>query len=145
MSGAIDDEQRDELRALYGEVDAAVARAGPTCALSGRCCRFREYGHTLFLTGVEFRLLQADAPDPVRPPDDGATCPWQDLDGRCTARDARPLGCRIYYCDPGYADAMGPLTEGALARLRAFVRRRGLAWDYLSLHEHLARAGRAPG
>ncbi len=30
-------------------------------------------------------VLIADAPHPVRPLDQGATCPWQDGHGRCTA------------------------------------------------------------
>src|SRR5262249_44723991 len=79
---------REQLRALYAALDEAVAGFGPTCRLSGRCCRFAEYGHTLFLSAPEAELLLADAPPPARPLDDGATCPWQDTLGRCTARDA---------------------------------------------------------
>ena len=82
---------RPELLAIYGELDAAVAALGPVCLLSGRCCRFEEFGHTLFVSAPEAALLVADAPAPTRPLDAGATCPWQDQLGRCQARDARPL------------------------------------------------------
>ena len=44
-------------RALYEELDAEVARLGPVCQLSGRCCRFKEYGHTLFVSTPEVQLL----------------------------------------------------------------------------------------
>src|SRR5262249_3331512 len=41
---------RADLRALYQALDAEVSRLGPVCRLSGRCCRFQEYGHTLFVS-----------------------------------------------------------------------------------------------
>ena len=39
-------------------------------------------------------------------------------DGRCHARDRRPIGCRIFYCDPDAQEWQGPLTEAVLAQLR---------------------------
>lgn len=134
---------RGRLQAIYAGADAEVAAAGPTCALSGRCCRFHEADHTLFLTAPEAALLLADAPPPCRPLDDGATCPWQDGRGHCTARAARPLGCRVYYCDPAYAPQAPEVTERALARLRAMADELGLPWGYAPLHHHLRRAAEA--
>jgi Fe-S-cluster containining protein len=131
---------RDRLHALYAEVDAAVAGYGPICGLSGRCCRFREFDHILFVSAVEAELLVGEAPPPVRPLDDGATCPWQDAAGRCTARDARPLGCRIYFCDPAYRPHAPELSEIYLARLKQMVNQLGLPWDYAPLHHHLRQA-----
>jgi hypothetical protein len=138
---------RDELRLLYADLDAEVARAGPACALSGRCCRFTEYGHTLFVSEIEFTLLLDDAPEPVRALDEGHTCPWQDAQGRCTARSARPLGCRVYYCEPSYQERSHEITEAFLDRLKRLVRARGWPWNYAPLHHHLRRAhadGRFP-
>jgi hypothetical protein len=131
---------RAELQLLYGELDAEIRRLGPRCEISGRCCRFEEYGHTLFLSAPEAALLKADAPPPSRPLDDGSTCPWQNNLGRCTARDARPLGCRIYHCDPTFQDAMPALGETYIGRLKELVNRLGLPWDYAPLHRHLHRA-----
>ncbi len=126
-----------ELNALYEQLDAEVARLGPICQLSGRCCRFRDYGHTLFVSALEVEILLAGAPEASRPLDRGETCPWQDEKGRCTARGARPLGCRIYYCDPGYQSAANELSEQFIARLKQLVDQHGLAWDYAPLHRHL--------
>ncbi len=131
------DRFRAALRELYADLEADVARAGPTCALSGRCCRFEEYGHTLFLSAPEAALLLADAPPPSRPLDGGATCPWQNDQGHCTAREARPLGCRIYYCDPAYQDRATELSETYLARLKRLTEALQLPWDYRPLHHHL--------
>jgi Fe-S-cluster containining protein len=131
---------RDELMGLYAELDEDIRRAGPVCHLSGLCCRFQEYGHTLFLSAPEAALLLADAPAPARPLDEGATCPWQDANGRCTARHARPLGCRTYFCDPAYQNVMPELTAAAITRLKALIDRLGLPWNYAPLHVHLRTA-----
>ena len=134
------DEAREPLAILYRELDAAVAEAGPRCTLSGRCCRFEEYGHTLFLSAPEAAVLLADAPPPSRPLDDGLTCPWQDERGRCTAREARPLGCRVYFCDPTFQEHAPRLSEEFLSRLKAIVVDRGWPWGYAPLHRHLTAA-----
>jgi hypothetical protein len=138
---------RAPLRAVYAALDAEIGRLAPTCKLSGCCCRFEEYGHTLFLSAPEAALLLAEAPPPSRPLDDGSTCPWQDARGRCTAREARPLGCRVYYCDPSYQASASELSEAYLGRLKRLVDDLDLPWDYAPLHHHLRRAeaeGRFP-
>ncbi|CAN5732156.1 hypothetical protein BH23PLA1_BH23PLA1_42970 [soil metagenome] len=128
---------REPLRQIYEELDRAVAVAGPVCQLSGRCCRFQEYDHTLFLSAMEAAVLVADAPPPSRPLDDGASCPWQDSKGHCTAREARPLGCRVYYCDSTYQEKAKELSEVYLGRLKRLADERGIPWTYAPLHHHL--------
>lgn len=131
---------RSAIQAVYAELDAEVSALGPRCELSGRCCRFEEYGHTLFVSSPEAALLVSDAPEPVRPLDEGATCPWQDSRGLCTAREARPLGCRVYFCDPGYQEPGQALAEKAIGALKRQVEALGLPWDYAPLHSHLRAA-----
>jgi len=126
-----------ELRALYDQLDAEVSRLGPVCQLSGRCCRFGEYGHTLFVSALEVEFLLSGAPEASRPLDRGEMCPWQDAQGRCTARGARPLGCRVYYCDPGYQAEGLELSERFIARLKHLADRHGQPWNYAPLHRHL--------
>jgi Fe-S-cluster containining protein len=141
------DQFREALQEVYAGLDAEVARLAPVCQISGRCCRFEEYGHTLFVSSPEFALLLADAPPPSRPLDGGATCPWQDDRGRCSARGARPMGCRVYFCDPSYQPLAPEIAEAGIARLKRLVDDLGLPWDYAPLHRHLAQArldGRYP-
>lgn len=138
---------REDLTALYTDLDADIRAAAPVCQVSGRCCRFKEYGHTLFLSGPELDKLLDEAPPPVRPLDDGATCPWQDDGGRCTAREARPMACRIYFCDPNYAGVGEAFSEQRIRQLKDLCDRHRVAWSYAPLHEHLRRArafGRFP-
>lgn len=120
------------LNTLYAEVDRRVAEAGPTCEASGRCCRFTEYDHTLFLTEPEAEFLLASAPFYDKPVSrDG--CPFQ-IDNRCTAREPRPLGCRIYFCDPTYQQTAQIIMEDALTELKQFCEAHGLGWRYAPLH-----------
>jgi hypothetical protein len=128
-----------ELRAVYEKVDREVAQLGPVCQLSGRCCRFAEFGHTLFVSTLEIRYLIDGAPEPSRPLDRGETCPWQDRRGRCTARDARPLGCRVFYCDPTYQESSHEISEQTIKALKEITQRWSLAWSYAPLHDHLIR------
>jgi hypothetical protein len=127
----------EDLRELYAELDAELARLGPVCLASGRCCRFLEYGHTLFVSEPEMDYLLAEAPTPARTLDDGETCPWQNDSGHCTARRGRPLGCRIYHCDPSFQEAAPALSEQFIGRLKTLVQRHGLPWNYAPLHRHL--------
>lgn len=135
------DRFREPLHAIYSALDAEIASLAPRCDLSGRCCRFEEFDHTLFVSSPEAALLIADAPEPARPLDSGATCPWQDSRGLCTARDARPLGCRVFFCDPTYQHAGQELAERSIRALKTLVETLDLPWNYAPLHRHLHAAG----
>ncbi|HTU92281.1 MAG TPA: hypothetical protein VMF69_19525 [Gemmataceae bacterium] len=121
---------------LYQEVDAAVAAAGPVCVASGRCCRFKEHGHTLFLSNLEAEVLLHDAPpyDPAAVTPD--FCPFQQ-GNLCTARQPRPLGCRVYYCDPNYQETGNQITETYLRRLKELAFVHDVPWRYAPLHHFL--------
>lgn len=127
------------LLAIYAALDAEVARRGPRCQLSGRCCRFEEFGHTLFVSRIEAEMLVDQAPAPSRPLDAGLTCPWQDAHGRCAARQARPLGCRAYFCDPAYEPTAHEVSEPHITKLKQLARDYDLPWSYQPLHHHLRR------
>src|SRR5438067_1379881 len=129
------EELRRQVLQLYDEVDQAVAAAGPVCVASGRCCRFKEYGHVLFLSNLEAEVLLADAP-PYEQPVASDFCPFQ-KQNLCTAREPRPLGCRVYYCDPNYQETGNRSTETYLARLKALAAEHGEPWHYAPLHAFL--------
>jgi hypothetical protein len=129
------EELRRQVLELYREVDAAVAAAGPVCVASGRCCRFKEYGHVLFLSSLEAEVLRAAAPAYERPVS-ADFCPFQ-KDLLCTAREPRPLGCRVYYCDPSYQETGNRITETYLHRLKKLAQENGIDWRYAPLHQFL--------
>jgi hypothetical protein len=136
-------ELRDQVLAVYADADAAVAAAGPGCDASGRCCRFKEYGHTLFISNLEADVLIEAAP-PYPKLVSGDFCPFQ-VDNLCTAREPRPLGCRVYFCDPAYQETGNAISETFLRRLKAVADEHGTGWRYAPLHHFLNEAeGCAP-
>jgi hypothetical protein len=126
---------RRKVLQLYAEVDRDVAAAGPVCVASGRCCRFKEYGHTLFLSNLEAEVLLHAAP-PYELPVTADFCPFQ-KGNLCTAREPRPLGCRVYYCDPAYQETGQRLSEAYLRRLKELADAEGVPWHYAPLHHFL--------
>ncbi len=108
----------EKLGELYAQLDCDIAIRQPICTTSGRCCKFEIWGHRLYVSTLELaNFLQVTRGEqPGRPRTDSVAaitfplplyqedgtlnpgCPWQ-IDGLCTARAARPLGCRIYFCD----------------------------------------------
>lgn len=138
------DAVRGAVLAVYAFADEAVRAAAPRCDASGRCCRFTEYGHTLFISRFEADILLERAPAYERPVSrDG--CPFQ-VNGLCTARETRPLGCRIYFCDPAFQDRMSAITEATIAALKKIADAHGTGWEYAPLQHFLnePRAASAP-
>jgi hypothetical protein len=126
---------RSQVLELYQAVDREVAAAGPVCVASGRCCRFKEHGHVLFVSNLEAEVLLADAPA-YDTPVSADFCPFQ-KENLCTARAPRPLGCRIYYCDPNYQETGNKITEAYLQKLKQLAEENGVAWHYAPLHDFL--------
>ena len=63
----------------------------------------------------------------------GDFCPFQ-KGNLCTAREPRPLGCRVYYCDPAYQETGSRITEEYLRRLKRLADEHGADWRYAPLH-----------
>jgi hypothetical protein len=125
-----------ELEGIYADLDRELEVLRPLCRSSGRCCRFREFGHQLWTTAVELDYLVAREGLPAQGSAD--VCPYL-KDGLCGVRDHRMLGCRIYFCDAGYEGAMGPLYEKYHARIKELHRRHGLPYEYGEFLAAIAR------
>lgn len=118
---------RAELAALYDEVDAEVAAGNPRCEMSGRCCDFPRSDHELWSTPLEVEYARDVAGEVPAAP--SGLCPWH-VDGLCRLREGRPLGCRLYFCDPAWEHAMPPLYERFHARLVALHQAHGRPYGY---------------
>lgn len=114
---------RAAVEAIYAEVEREIAAIKPRCEMSGRCCRFEEYGHRLFVTTAELAAFAASAKeDPVvismLESEDGGGCRFQE--GRmCKAHAIRPMGCRMFFCDEAHEEELQTLFERMHARLKA--------------------------
>jgi hypothetical protein len=128
---------RSQVLELYKDVDREVSAAGPVCVASGKCCRFTEYGHVLFLSNLEADVLLAAAPAYDKPVS-ADFCPFQ-KENLCTAREPRPLGCRVYYCDTSYQETSREITEKYLLKLKQLAEASGVPWEYAPLRNFLNR------
>lgn len=117
----------DDLVALYAEVDEVVARHRPVCDVSGRCCRFDEVDHELWATELE--IAHAVSVAGGVPEASAGLCPWH-VEGLCTLRDGRPLGCRTYFCDPAWAQTGPEVHELFHRRLGALHEKHGAVYGY---------------
>ncbi len=129
---------------IYDDAERSAQEARPLCLAGGHCCRFAEYGHDLFVTGLEtawfVRTAGSAAPHRRDEPDARASrrslpqwsagaCPW--LDGRlCGARIARPLGCRTFYCDPRRTAWSTSLHERLHGAIRSMHDELGIVYRY---------------
>ncbi|GIW76895.1 MAG: hypothetical protein KatS3mg104_1958 [Phycisphaerae bacterium] len=93
------------VKQLYEEIQQQVKLKNPRCDRSGRCCRFEEYGHRLFVTTVELAAFFGHAKSGLfsTPRTINEGCPYQ-VDRLCTVHSYRPFGCRIFFCDPTATD-----------------------------------------
>jgi Fe-S-cluster containining protein len=122
-----EDDALARLEALYADLDGELAALAPKCELSGRCCDFPRSGLTLFATALEMERLRRRRA-PARN-DDPALCPHWSA-GACVAREGRPLGCRLYFCDESKAGPLEELSVRYHARLRRIHDETGVAYRY---------------
>lgn len=118
-----------DMAAFYAELDAAVAAHRPTCWNKGACCKFGEYGHKLFVTNVELAYFVRGERGRWRRPTGEAACPYQS-GGMCNAREHRPMGCRVFFCDPAAQHWQNDEYERQLAKLKAIGERHGVDYRY---------------
>lgn len=116
------------LAALYARLDAEVTAAAPRCQMSGRCCDFPTSGHRLMASTLETAYARDRAGGAV-PDAPSGLCPWH-VEGTCRLRDGRPLGCRVYFCDPAWAERMPRVYETYHRAVRALHERHGVPYRY---------------
>jgi hypothetical protein len=101
-----------ELEAVYRDADRLFA--GWSCPASTECCRFGVTGRQPYVTSIELAAVRKAVAARGGPrswrratgrlalpmgPRDERICPLLDASGRCAVYEARPLGCRTFYCD----------------------------------------------
>jgi len=149
------------LASLYRDFGAEVQRRRPVCRTSGRCCRFEEFGHRLFVTTMELATFagalqagptgnlptrrHARIPLPMLAPGGaaGACCPFQ-RDNLCSVHAIRPLGCRVFFCDESSTDWQREQYEQLHGRLRALHGALGIDYFYVEWLAALNAIGIGP-
>jgi Fe-S-cluster containining protein len=123
-----------ELEAVYAYIQAQVECRRPLCTQSGNCCRFEEYQHRLYVTGLEAAYTVQRLPQPITSPaiqeaKQRGGCPFQSAN-LCSVHTIRPLGCRIFYCDQTAQGWQEELCERMLAEVRRIHDRHAIPYRY---------------
>jgi hypothetical protein len=130
------------VRVFFDEVDRAIAAQNPICRNRGTCCRFESFGHKLYVTAVELIYFAHGQRNAWWRAKEAGVCPYHD-GGKCLARSHRPLGCRIFYCDPETRDWQQEEYERRLGELRRIGPRFGVDYRYVEWLSALREAEEA--
>jgi Fe-S-cluster containining protein len=132
---------RAAIEALYAHIQDVIDLRRPICNTSGRCCRFEEFGHRLFVTTIELAVFADEVG--ARGEDRGASvagCQYQ-IDGLCSVHAIRPFGCRIFFCDATAAVWQAEQYERFHARIRKLHDDLNIPYFYVEWREGLRAAG----
>jgi len=138
------EEVRDAVEGVYRDLAAKVEERRPLCVVSGRCCRFEEYGHRLYVTTLELAAFlhgfETGAKDERLASAiqkwDGAGCPFQ-VSKLCGVHAIRPFGCRIYFCDATSTQWQQEAYEVFHARLKRLHEELGVPYYYVEWRQAL--------
>lgn len=126
---------KEGLLSIYQQLADELSVLQPVCQLSGCCCRFDEYGHRLYISRPEADLLLSEG-IPQDSVVESGRCPFQ-KQNLCTAREKRPFGCRVFFCDPKYEGHAEQLSEKYLTQLKGLHHELNIPWEYAELHYFL--------
>ena len=131
----------DAVERLYRSVQEEIDHRRPLCVISGRCCRFEEFGHRLFVTTLELARFVHQA-GPIQAPAnwDGTGCPFQRAK-LCTVHAIRPFGCRMFFCDATSTDWQNAAYERFHGELKRLHETLDVPYFYLEWREALRTLG----
>jgi Fe-S-cluster containining protein len=126
-------EVRESIEAVYRDLAVEVEKRRPVCVVSGRCCRFEEFGHRLYVTTLELAaFVQGLRADTRSLPGewDGTGCPFQAY-RLCTVHGIRPFGCRVFFCDSTATQWQNEVYEAFHGRLKRLHEELGVPYFYV--------------
>jgi Fe-S-cluster containining protein len=140
MGAAARDEVVEAIGAIYGAVNEEIDARRPVCVMSGRCCRFEDYGHRLYVTTMElaafFRTSSAHGCLELTPTWDGRGCPFQ-INRLCSVHALRPFGCRVFFCDSTATQWQQDLYEQYHAQLKRLHESLNVPYFYVEWRQGL--------
>ncbi|MBI1302485.1 MAG: hypothetical protein GC172_01665 [Phycisphaera sp.] len=159
-TAAATEEVAEFFRLARERIAEVVRTKRPLCLASGACCRFEEYGHRMYVTGLEAafvveridRARTVRASNPLRllevhESQSRGDCPYLRA-GLCGEHEERPLGCRIFFCDKGAdghgADWQSELYEELHTATVTLHERIVAPYRYLEWREALALVAEGP-
>jgi Fe-S-cluster containining protein len=131
----------DAVSSLYSALETRIAIRRPLCVVSGRCCRFDEYGHRLYVTTMELAAFMYDLRlAPVEPIPQEGGCPFQ-KSKLCSVHTIRPMGCRLFFCDTTATEWQRDQYEKFHAELKRLHETLAVPYSYMEWRTALTQLG----
>ena len=116
-----------KLEEIYNDLELELGELQPKCQLSSRCCKFKEFGHELRMTRLEYDYLVEHEGEPQQTV--SGVCPYLE-NGLCGVREHRMLGCRVFFCDENYKSIMNSIYEKYHRKIKALHVQSGYVFQY---------------
>ena len=120
-----------EIQDILNSALVEIESFDPDCKACGNCCDFANFGHRLYVSTGELANLISQSPidaDEI----EHLKCPYQQND-LCLARNARPLGCRLFFCDEKINDQYQQIYEDCYAKIKQAHLKFSTAYNYIEL------------
>lgn len=153
---------RKAVARVYADLQQEVDSRRPICSASGKCCRFEEYGHRLYVSTLELAAFVAELPDGAPDAPDApdattalpvlttggsdtarASCPFQ-VHNHCSVHAIRPFGCRMFFCDPTSTAWQNERYERFHGELKRLHEELNVPYLYVEWRQALAALGLMP-
>lgn len=135
-------EVSERVAEMYIQLQDRIDQRRPVCEMSGRCCRFEEYGHRLYVTTIELAAFVRQLRRPI--PISTSGCPFQ-AGKLCTVHTIRPFGCRVFFCDPTSQSWQQEQYEHFHARMKSLHEEFGVPYSYIEWRAALEAMGEPAG
>jgi len=140
---------RGAVARVYTDLQREIDARRPICSASGKCCRFEEYGHRLYVSTLELAAFVAQVPTVTRdvpvqtrslPVLTSPGCPFQ-VDNLCSVHAIRPFGCRMFFCDATATQWQNERYEHFHAELKRLHELLDVPYFYVEWRQALAALG----
>ncbi len=121
-------ENNPEIVEIYNELEAELASINPGCNTCGTSCHFDEFNHVLYASTIETKYIQENVEVPPFDPDQGK-CPFL-IDHKCTIREHRALGCRVFFCNPDHKETLQDIYEKYYTMIKDMAVKNQTEWNY---------------
>jgi Fe-S-cluster containining protein len=131
----------DEVKKIYDWLDSTIKPLNNKCDACGKCCNFDSFGHKLFITTPELLyfmqnvtsgnvissegLKEAEVEKSIKK----KVCPYL-KDEKCTVRNFRFAGCRIFFCKED-KNLQNKLSEETIEKFKALCDKFNLPYRYV--------------
>ena len=121
-------ENRPEIIQIYKKLESELSSINPGCDACGACCHFDEFGHVLYTSTIETDYIKDNVEVPSFDPDKNV-CPFL-IDNKCTAREHRALGCRVFFCNPDYKEKSQDIYNKYYTMIKDLADKNQVKWRY---------------